>query len=146
MTDIVSSETRSRMMSGVRAKNTRPEMQIRKALHSRGLRFRLHANALPGKPDLIFPRFRAVLLVHGCFWHGHDCQLFRWPKTNVQFWHDKIQANKVRDEAVIHALGELNWRVGTVWECAIRGSEIENVAGYVDEWLRGSDPTMEVRG
>jgi DNA mismatch endonuclease, patch repair protein len=90
MTDIVDSATRSRMMSGIRGKHTRPERMIRSALHRRGFRFRLHGN-LPGKPDLVLSRYHAVIFVHGCFWHGHECDLFRWPGTRKKFWREKIE-------------------------------------------------------
>ena len=92
-TDIVTAQERSRMMAGIRGKNTKPELAIRSALHRLGIRFRLHDKGLPGKPDLVFPKYRAVVLVHGCFWHGHDCHLFRWPKTRSEFWRHKIGAN-----------------------------------------------------
>lgn len=120
MADVVDTVTRSRMMAGIRGKNTTPELQIRKALHAQGLRFRLHSKALPGKPDLVFPRYRTVVFVHGCFWHGHLCDIFRWPKSNQEFWKNKIESNQKRDVLVKGNLGTLGWRYISIWECQIR--------------------------
>ena len=97
MVDIVDKATRSRMMSGIRGKDTKPEVLIRKALHGRGLRYRLHASDLPGKPDLVFPRYGAALFIHGCFWHGHDCKYFKLPATRTEFWGGEINDNRDRD-------------------------------------------------
>jgi DNA mismatch endonuclease (patch repair protein) len=92
--DIVSKEKRSSMMSGIRSKNTKPEMQIRKTLYSRGYRYRLHSSVIPGKPDIIMRKYNAVIFIHGCFWHGHNCKLFRLPKTRTEFWENKINTNR----------------------------------------------------
>src|SRR5688572_25930517 len=98
MADVVDKATRSRMMSGIRGKNTRPEILVRSFLHRAGLRFRLHSNALPGKPDLVFPRHRAAVFVHGCFWHQHqDCRFATQPATNRAFWQKKLEGNVARD-------------------------------------------------
>lgn len=121
MTDIVDRATRSRMMSGIRSKNTRIEVSLRKALFARGFRYRINDARLPGKPDIVLPRYRAVVFVHGCFWHGHDCALFRMPASNTDFWRAKIDANRVRDERACGELAALGWRVAVVWECALRG-------------------------
>ncbi|MBV2133264.1 very short patch repair endonuclease [Pseudomonas sp. MAP12] len=128
MTDVVSSEKRSQMMSGIRSKDTQPEMIVRRALHARGFRYRLHVKDLPGKPDLVFPRYRSVLLIHGCFWHGHDCHLFKVPGTRTEFWLGKIGRNRERDAEVKKALTELGWRVLEVWECELRAAR---KAGYL---------------
>jgi len=109
------------MMSGIRGKNTRPELQIRSGLHRLGYRYRLHVRNLPGKPDLVFPGRKAVIFVHGCYWHGHDCHLFRLPKTRTGFWKAKIETNRRNDRRAIDALQQDGWRVLTVWECALRG-------------------------
>ena len=115
------------MMAGVRGKDTKPELLIRQGLHALGLRFRLgdsyrvSGKKLPGRPDLVFPSRQAVILVHGCFWHGHDCALFRWPATREQFWHDKITGNIARDERVRGQLAAAGWRVLEVWECQLKG-------------------------
>lgn len=121
MVDIVSRETRSRMMSGIRGKNTTPELLVRKYLHGRGLRFRLHAKNLPGKPDLVFPKYKAVVFVHGCFWHRHSgCKYATTPSSREHFWTNKLSENVARDAYQIAALGGLGWRVFVVWECELR--------------------------
>jgi len=121
--DIVPSETRSRMMSGIRSKDTTPEKLIRSGLHCLGYRFRLHDRKMPGSPDLVFRSRRAVIEVRGCFWHGHDCHLFRWPGTRVEFWKSKITGNVRRDRLNLLALLEQGWRVAEVWECQLKGKE-----------------------
>ena len=138
MADIVDSATRSRMMAGIRAGNTRPERLLRSALHKRGLRFRLHARKLPGKPDLTFPRFKAVVFVHGCFWHRHsDCRYASTPTTRPEFWQAKFATNVERDSRNLAMLLALGWRVAVVWECALRKG-VEPVAEAVLEWLTNS--------
>jgi DNA mismatch endonuclease (patch repair protein) len=123
MVDVLTPELRRLNMSLVRGRDTKPEMLIRRGLHARGLRFRLHRRDLPGRPDIVLPSRKAVFFVHGCFWHGHDCPLFRMPATRPDFWREKIAANGLRDAAAVTALGGLGWRVGVVWECALRGVE-----------------------
>lgn len=118
--DVVDQATRSRMMSGIRGKNTSPEMFLRRAVHASGLRYRLGGCGLPGRPDLVFPRLGAVVFVHGCFWHMHHCSYFKWPKSNADFWQTKICANAARDLRVTKELEELGWRVFVVWECELR--------------------------
>lgn len=120
--DVLTPEQRRLNMSCIRGRDTRPEMTIRQALHSCGYRFRLHRRDLPGCPDLVFPRYRAVIFVHGCFWHGHDCPLFKWPGTRRAFWENKITRTAQRDAQNIAALLQLDWRVLILWECALRGS------------------------
>jgi DNA mismatch endonuclease (patch repair protein) len=120
MADVVSPEVRSRMMSGIRGKDTKPEMIIRRGLHARGFRFRLHDKRLPGRPDLVLPKYRAAILVHGCFWHGHGCHLFKWPKTREQFWRMKIEANQHRDARALELLEAAGWRSFVIWECELR--------------------------
>lgn len=149
MVDIVTPDVRSRMMAGIKARNTKPELLIRQGLHRAGFRFRLHAPELPGKPDIVFPRFRAVLLAHGCFWHGHDCHLFKLPTTRQDFWQAKIARNKVVDARTELALHGLGWRVGKVWECALKGRTrlpLEHVLEQCAEWLRVGSMTLEIRG
>ena len=121
VTDVLSEQQRRHNMSRIRGRHTKPELILRRGLHARGVRFRLHRKELPGRPDIVFPKYRAVLLVHGCFWHGHGCQMFRWPETHADFWQEKIRKNQERDFLNIQALQEKGWRVLTVWECAIRG-------------------------
>ena len=120
MADVVDPATRSRMMSGIRAKDTKPEMLVRRALHKAGFRYRLHDKKLPGKPDIVLPKYRTVVFVHGCFWHGHCCKHFKWPKTRVEYWRTKIEGNVARDAKAVSSLQEQGWRVLTVWECEIR--------------------------
>lgn len=136
-------------MSGIRSKNTQPEMRIRRGLHARGLRYRLHTSDLPGTPDLVFPSRRAVLFAHGCFWHGHDCPLFRLPSTRREFWAAKIERNRSLDDRAVSALRTAGWRVGVVWECALKGRgrlPLEEVIDRCDRWIRGADSTLEVEG
>ncbi|WP_318656110.1 very short patch repair endonuclease [Qipengyuania atrilutea] len=146
---MVDQATRSRMMAAIKGRDTKPEMIVRRGLHRRGFRFRLHDRALPGRPDLIFPRHRAVIFVHGCFWHGHDCPFFRWPKSRPEFWRAKIGANIERDRAARTVLRAADWRVLTVWECAFRGKSPEHGEAALDEaaaWLSGSSGDAEIRG
>lgn len=149
MTDIVDRKTRSRMMSGIRGKNTKPEILIRKALHARGFRFRLNVPELPGKPDIVLPRYKAVIMVNGCFWHGHCCELFRLPATNVEFWQAKIDATRTRDAESRLRLEQMGWRVLTVWECALRGKGrigLETVADLAERWLKSDFESDEILG
>jgi DNA mismatch endonuclease, patch repair protein len=135
MADVVSPEVRSRMMSGIRGKDTRPEMIIRRGLHARGFRYRLHDRRLPGKPDLVFPKYRAVIFVHGCFWHGHNCPFFKWPKTREAFWRKKIEGNVARDRDAIAQLQMSGWRVKLVWECETRKRAPEELEQKIAFWL-----------
>lgn len=119
--DVLSPEQRQRNMRSIRGRDTKPEMLIRRGLHAAGLRYHLHAKKLPGRPDIVFPRYRAVIFVHGCFWHGHNCPLFRLPATRTEFWTAKITGNRARDECAAAALLADGWRVFTVWECCLKG-------------------------
>ena len=121
MPDVLTEDQRRFNMSRIRGRDTKPETTIRRGLHARGLRFRLHRKDLPGRPDLTFPKHRAVIFVHGCFWHGHDCPLFTWPKTRKEFWREKIRKNQDRDLRTFLMLKGEGWRVLTVWECALKG-------------------------
>jgi len=107
-------------MSGIQAKNTRPEMFLRKGLHALGFRFRLHVKDIPGKPDIVFPKHRALIIVQGCFWHGHGCRYCKAPKTNPLFWEEKIRNNKLRDARTLKLQIDTGWRCLVVWECAVR--------------------------
>lgn len=140
MTDIVDAQTRSRMMRGIQSKDTQPELRLRRALHALGFRYRLHAKELPGRPDMVFPKYRAVVFVHGCFWHGHECPVFRWPKTRPEFWRAKIEANRARDDRKIQALQALGWRVAVVWECDLRQPvTADGLASEIAAWLKSAD-------
>lgn len=149
MADVVDRATRSRMMSGIRGKNTKPELMIRKALHARGFRYRIHCKDLPGNPDLCLPKYRAVIFVHGCFWHGHDCHLFKWPKTRPDFWKTKIDRNCSVDAMALGRLVEAGWRVATVWECALKGKtrlQLDDVIASIARWLRSDEPCLKIEG
>jgi DNA mismatch endonuclease, patch repair protein len=126
--DVVDSDTRSRMMAGIQGANTAPELFVRRALHALGLRYRLGGCGLPGRPDLVFPKYRAVVFIHGCFWHRHDCGYFKWPKTNPAFWREKLEGNVARDKRVVAQLKSAGWCVLTIWECEVRrtGYEMPN--------------------
>lgn len=148
MADVVDPATRSRMMSGIRGKNTKPELLIRTALHRHGFRYRLHCG-LPGKPDICLPRYRAVIFVHGCFWHGHNCHLFKWPATRPEFWRRKIQRNREVDRAALERLLADGWRVGTVWECALKGRNrwpLDEVIKQCADWLVAGGPCLVISG
>ena len=139
MADDVSREQRSRMMAGIKGKDTKPELVVRKGLFRRGFRYRLHRKDLPGKPDIVFPKYHAVVLVNGCFWHCHECELFKWPKKNAVFWRTKILNNKKRDARNMALLQDAGWRVATVWECSIKGkpaSQIEREINRLETWLK----------
>jgi DNA mismatch endonuclease, patch repair protein len=149
MADIVSSDVRSRMMSGIRGKNTRPELAIRKGLFALGFRYRIHGKRLPGKPDLVLSKYRAAIFVNGCFWHGHDCPLFKWPSSNVDFWRNKILRNRELDRISSQALKHLGWRVLKVWECALKGPSRRppgEVVSLAAKWIDSDLQTKELRG
>ena len=149
MADIVSSEMRSRMMAGIRGENTKPEMIIRKGLFALGFRFRLHSKHLPGKPDIVLAKYRAAIFVHGCFWHGHDCHLFKWPQSKKEFWRTKINRNRERDREVREGFEAIDWRRLVVWECAIKGKSRlgdEKVVEQVCRWICGNKKYYEIRG
>lgn len=136
-------------MSGIRGKNTKPEITVRKALHARGFRYRLHVGDVPGSPDFVLPKFRVAAFVHGCFWHGHDCPLFRLPKTRQDFWKAKIERNRSRDQEVVFAIEQAGWRRLTVWECALRGKGRLEFVPLIDSvacWLNGVSASFEIRG
>lgn len=136
------------MMAGIRSKDTKPELLIRRGLHGRGFRFRLHDRRLPGTPDLVFPRYRSVVFVHGCFWHRHECSLFKWPSSRQEFWTAKISGNRNADERNASKLMNEGWRVLVVWECSLRGrgrSSPEAVLDAIAGWLLAG-PTGDERG
>ena len=147
MADIVDRVTRSRMMAGIRGRDTKPELEIRRALHRQGFRFRLHARNLPGRPDIVLPKYKAVVLVHGCFWHGHDCRYFRLPATRRAFWARKIADNRARDERNLRDLRACGWRVMVIWECALRDRKPrQRLVTYVSvaHWIRGPRKWREI--
>jgi DNA mismatch endonuclease (patch repair protein) len=143
VTDIVDKLTRSRMMAGIRGINTKPEISLRRAMHAAGFRYKLHVKDLPGKPDLVFPRYGAVVFVHGCFWHRHvGCRWTTSPSTNVDFWSAKFEQNVQRDRRSLEMLRKLGWRVALVWECALRKHPAEQICKSVSEWLLASEETL----
>lgn len=148
MADIVDAATRSRMMSGIRRRDTKLEVAVRKALHARGFRYRVDVRKLPGCPDIVLPRWRAAIFVHGCFWHAHDCGLCRIPSTRPEFWREKLSANAERDRRNETRLLDAGWRVATIWECALRGKGAEALMRAVDRierWIRSDERTVELR-
>jgi DNA mismatch endonuclease (patch repair protein) len=148
-TDPLTPEQRRRNMAAVRGKNTKPEMLLRRALHAAGVRYRLHVRTLPGAPDLVFPSRRAVIFVHGCFWHGHDCPLFKLPASNSEFWEEKIRRNREVDKRALASLVASDWRALTVWECALRGRgrlPLSAVVEMVRCWLGGGTSQSEIAG
>ncbi len=123
--DRLTQDQRSWLMSRVRSEDTYPEMIVRKSAHVLGLRYRLHRCDLPGKPDLVFPKFRTVIFVHGCFWHRHPgCKKATMPKSRVEFWREKFEKNVARDQRVVGDLEELGWKVETVWECETKDTKL----------------------
>lgn len=136
-------------MAAIKGKDTKPELIIRSGLHRLGYRFRVNRKDLPGRPDLVFRKYDAVVFVHGCFWHGHDCQLFRLPQTRPEFWADKISGNRKRDAAAGSALASEGWRVAVIWECALKGKgrlEQQELFARVTGWLDGPDSELDIRG
>ncbi len=147
MVDVVSPSKRSEMMSGIRDKNTKPEYLIRKALFKRGFRFRVHVSKLPGKPDIVLPKYKAVVLVNGCFWHGHGCSLFKWPSSRVTFWREKIEHNKKHDAESLEALKTQGWRTLIIWECATKGKgrwPTEKLFDSVENWILDGTEHSEI--
>lgn len=136
------------MMAGIRGKDTKPELQIRKRLHAEGFRYRLHTTDVPGKPDIVLRSYRAAIFIHGCFWHGHDCPLFKLPDTRQDFWREKFRRNRIRDAAVQEQLAEAGWRQMTIWECAIRGRGklgLEETVTRTSKWIRSPCQVGELR-
>lgn len=140
MTDIVDVKTRSRMMSGIRSQGTQPEKLVRSSLHRRGFRFARSALGLIGKPDIVLPRWKVLVFVHGCFWHLHGCRLSRMPSSNREFWERKLSANSLRDERVSRELLDLGWRILIIWECTTRGriarDHLDEVMDKIAIWIR----------
>ncbi|WP_337879954.1 very short patch repair endonuclease [Rheinheimera sp.] len=147
MTDVHTIAVRSKNMAAIRGCDTKPEICVRKALHQAGFRYRLHVSTLPGRPDLVFPKYKSVIFVQGCFWHMHQCAMFHWPKTRAEWWKAKLMRNRAHDELVQDKLREMGWRVYVVWECALRGknrlSAEQLVASFTD-WLNCDLPYGEL--
>ena len=147
MVDVLTPEQRRHNMQSVRQRDTKPEMLIRRGLHTRGFRYRLHQKTLPGRPDLVFPKLHAVVFVNGCFWHGHDCPLFKLPTTRQEFWQKKIEGNRIRDAKAIKSLQQSGWRVLIVWECSLRGRWRRAFADVINDievqLNKGQEPLMQ---
>lgn len=144
MVDTLTPKERSERMSRIRSKDTKPEMKLRRLVHGMGYRYRLHVSSLPGKPDLVFPGKRAIIFVHGCFWHRHPdphCKLARLPKSRLDFWLEKLEANRMRDMRDQRRLHELGWRVLVVWECEIQDAESlrHAVRAFLDKNTNGEE-------
>ncbi|ART53874.1 very short patch repair endonuclease [Acidovorax carolinensis] len=137
MADVVSVAVRSAMMAGIKGKNTKLEMLVRKALFAEGYRFRLHRKDLPGSPDIVLPRRKVAIFVHGCFWHAHQgCRLAKLPATRPDFWREKLGRNAARDEAAVSALSLQGWRVLVIWECYLRQQRgLPEIAAAVSNWI-----------
>jgi DNA mismatch endonuclease (patch repair protein) len=149
MTDIVDKVTRSKMMSGIRGKNTKPEILIRKGLHALGFRYRLHSPKLPGKPDIVLPKYRAIILINGCFWHAHNCHLFKWPSTRKKFWEAKILSNKMRDQENLKQYYDSGWKTLVIWECALKGKAklpVKSVFDLIVHWIVYERANCNIQG
>ena len=143
MPDIFAPEKRHEIMQNVKTKNTAPEIKLRSLLHKNGFRFRVNRKDLPGKPDIVLPKYRAVIFVHGCFWHGHDCPRGQRPQTNADFWNQKIDRNVIRDKSDVSLLESLDWRVLIVWECEIKKKNEAVLLSRVKEFLLHSTNTIQ---
>jgi DNA mismatch endonuclease (patch repair protein) len=147
MTDVHSPEVRSKNMRAIRSADTKPELIVRKGLHAEGLRYRLGGVGLCGRPDLVLPKYKAVIFVHGCFWHGHDCNYFKPPNTRREFWEKKIHGNRERDAKVVATLAASGWRIAVVWECAIKtaaGNSRNTTLNNLISWIKtGNAATFE---
>ena len=150
MADHVSESKRSQIMASVKSKNTQPERKVRSLLHGIGYRFLLHDNRLPGKPDIILPKYTAVIFINGCFWHGHGCNLSKKvPETQKDFWNDKFTRNRLRDLANTEELLSQGWRVCTVWECALKRQyrlPDDRLLAKIDRWLKSKKRRLEISG
>ena len=147
MADKLTSSQRSHCMSRIRGKNTKPEILVRKGLHARGFRFRLHNKKLPGSPDIVLPKYGVAIMVNGCFWHGHKgCRYATKPKSNVEFWETKIARNKHRDEVIAAHLEALGWTVITIWECELRtSSQLDDRLNTLTEEIRRAYETKRIK-
>ena len=147
--DNLTSSGRSELMRKIKSKDTKPEMLLRRSLYRDGLRYRKHRKDLPGKPDISIEKYRVVIDVRGCFWHGHDCHLFKWPSTREEFWRTKILSNRENDQRVLKALKKKGWRVLVVWECAIKGKkrlDSKEVIKKISTWLKSTNILKEIKG
>jgi DNA mismatch endonuclease, patch repair protein len=132
MADVHDKKTRSYNMSMIRSKNTKPEMLVRKFLHAQGFRYKLHDKKLPGKPDIVLPKYKTVIFIHGCFWHGHkDCRYFIVPKTRTEWWLNKINSNIANDTKAVKALKKDGWKIINLWECNLHSSKLNRTQSWL---------------
>ncbi len=149
MADVVSKEKRSQMMANIKGKNTKPELLVRSGLHRLGYRFKIHDNSLPGKPDIKLTKYRSVIFIHGCFWHKHNCHLFKMPSTRQDFWRSKFETNQINDKENLKKLYDFGWRICVIWECSLKGKTklpLSKILNFCDEWLKSSDRFLEIKG
>lgn len=149
MVDVVDTAKRAMMMAGIKGKDTKAELLIRKGLYQLGFRYRLHRKDLPGKPDLVFSKHKAAIYVNGCFWHGHDCHLFKWPSSRPEFWKEKINSNVERDKRNLTACANDGWKTLTIWECSLKGKTRRNLNEVIHtaaNWLLYDAQSAEIRG
>ena len=147
MVDVHNKESRHKNMAAIRGKNTKPERYVRRRLASLGFRYRINVKGLPGTPDIVLKKHKAIILVNGCFWHGHQCHLFKLPKTRTEFWKNKIQSSITRDKKVLSELTCLGWRVLSIWECSLKGPKRlteEELSERLEEWLLSSSCNSEI--
>lgn len=149
MVDVVSAVKRSEMMAGIKGKDTRAELTIRRGLHRLGFRYQLHRKDLPGKPDLVFPKYKAVIFINGCFWHAHHCHIFKWPSSRIEFWKEKIGKNKIRDLKNIESCILSGWKVLVIWECSLKGKtrrKLNEVIHTAANWIMYDSQNAEIEG
>jgi DNA mismatch endonuclease (patch repair protein) len=147
MTDVHDRQTRSRNMAAIRNSNTKPELRVRHELHRRGLRYSLKNKSLPGKPDVLLSKYRVAVFIHGCFWHRHHCNYFKLPKTNTEFWNNKISENVKRDTEVITQITDIGYRVLVIWECIFKGKNKERLDSLFENiilWIKSEDKESEI--
>jgi DNA mismatch endonuclease, patch repair protein len=148
MPDVHTPEQRTKNMSRIKSRDTKPEMFMRSMIHRLGYRYRLHRKDLPGSPDIVLPKYKAVVFVNGCFWHRHLCHLFKWPNTRAAFWKAKINRNFERDQEAARTLKSLGWRVCTLWECSLKGRlrDPNRVVHELTQWLISDKDCLEIQG
>lgn len=145
--DVHNSDIRSKNMAAIRNRDTAPEILVRKALYGLGYRYRLHTKNLPGTPDIVLPKYKAIILVNGCFWHKHDCDLFKLPKSRADFWRTKLDSNVIRDVSNQTRLRDLEWRVAIIWECYLKGKTripITDITDQLSQWLQSNNPDFAI--
>jgi DNA mismatch endonuclease (patch repair protein) len=147
--DVLTPEQRRYCMSKIKGKNTKPELTIRKELFKKGFRYKIHDSTLPGRPDMVFPMYNSIVFVHGCFWHGHGCHLFKWPATRAEFWRRKIIRNQEIDRKTKRKLQGDGWYILIIWECAIKGKQKRNIDDVIHklcDWLKFGVSCKSIKG